>query len=128
MIWMLRFILLFIILFLCYFILKLIFTPKRKLESARKHKRFYLIDHEDARKNFLLTYKGAVFTGEKYMGPANQTFDVVSISIGPENTVSLKGMVREDFFYVDNKIREQYPNAEIHWKSPVREFLQENIL
>jgi len=125
MIWLLRFVLLFFIIFLFYFGVKLLFQSSRKLEAARKHKRFLLIDHKDVRRNFLLTYKGAVFAGEKYMGAKDNTFDVVSISIWPENTANLKGMVKDDFFYIDKKILEHYPNAEIHWKSPVKEFLQQ---
>lgn len=126
MIWLLRFVLLFFIIFLFYLGVKLLFQSSRKLESARKHKRFLFIDHNDVRRNFQLTYKGAVFSGEKYMGTVNNTFDVVSISIWPENTASLKGMVKDDFFYLDQKILEHYPNAEINWKSPVKEFLLEN--
>jgi hypothetical protein len=125
MIWLLRFVLLFFLFFLFSYVLKSLFTSKRKLEAARKHKRFLLIDDQDVRKNFLLTYKGAIFAGEKYMGPADNTFDVVSIIISPENAVSLKELVKDDFFYMDKKILECYPNAEIHWKSPVKEFLQD---
>lgn len=124
MIWLLRFILLFFIIFVLFFAGKFLFTSSRKLEAARKHKRFLLIDHDDVRKNFMLTYKGAVFAGEKYMGTKDNTFDVVSILIWPENTATLKGMIRDDFFYMDKKILEHYPNAEINWKSPVKEFLQ----
>jgi hypothetical protein len=124
MVWLLRFVLLFFIFFLISYAVRSLFTSKRKLEAARKHKRFLLIDEKDVRKNFLLTYKGAVFAGEKYMGPTDNTFDVVSIFIWPENAVTLKGLVRDDFFYIDKKILEYYPNAEIHWKSPVKEFLQ----
>ncbi|MBT2726999.1 sigma-w pathway protein ysdB [Bacillus sp. ISL-75] len=125
MIWLLRFVLLFILFFLFRYALKSLFTSNRKLKAARKHKRFLLIDDKDVRKNFLLTYKGAMFGGEKYMGPVDNTFDVVSIIIWPENAVSLKGLVKDDFFYIDKKILDYYPNAEIHWKSPVKEFLQE---
>ncbi|MFP5106570.1 sigma-w pathway protein ysdB [Neobacillus sp. C211] len=125
MIWLLRFVLLFFLFFLFSYVLKSLFTSKRKLEAARKHNRFLLIDDQDVRKNFLLTYKGAIFAGEKYMGAADNTFDVVSIIISPENEVSLKGLVKDDFFYMDKKILECYPNAEIHWKSPVKEFLQD---
>ncbi|MFF2450460.1 sigma-w pathway protein ysdB [Neobacillus sp. NPDC058068] len=125
MIWLLRFVLLFFIFFLFYAVVKILFTSSRKLESARKHNRFLLIDNDDVRKNFMLTYKGAVFAGEKYMGTADNTFDVVSISIWPESTISLKGLVKDDFFYIDKKILENYPNAEINWKSPVKEFLQQ---
>jgi hypothetical protein len=124
MVWLLRFVLLFFIFFLISYTVRSLFTTKRKLEAARKHKRFLLIDEEDVRKNFLLTYKGAVFAGEKYMGPADNTFDIVSIVIWPENSVSLKGLVKDDFFYINKKILECYPNAEIDWKSPVKEFLQ----
>ncbi|WHY84948.1 sigma-w pathway protein ysdB [Neobacillus novalis] len=124
MIWLLRFVLLFFIFFLFYAVVKILFTSSRKLESARKHNRFLLIDNDDVRKNFMLTYKGAVFAGEKYIGSTDNTFDVISISIWPENSATLKGMVKDDFFYIDKKILENYPNAEINWKSPVKEFLQ----
>lgn len=125
MVWVLRFILLALIVLLLLRAAKYFFQPARKLEAAKKHQQFFLNDHQDVRKNFVLTYKGAVFGGEKYMGPAEDTFDVVSILLWPENTVSLKGMVREDFCYIDRKIKEHYPHAEINWKSPVKEFLQE---
>ncbi|MCL6573443.1 MAG: sigma-w pathway protein ysdB [Bacillus sp. (in: Bacteria)] len=124
MIWLLRFILLFLIFFLCYFVVKFLFASKWKFETARKKKRFLLIDNEDVRKNFMLTYKGAVFAGEKYMGSKDNTFDVVSISIWPENNGTLKGLVKDDFFFINKKIVDQYPFAEIIWKSPVKEFLQ----
>lgn len=125
MIWLLRFVLLFFIFSLFYAVVKILLTSSRKLESARKHNRFLLIDNDDVRKNFMLTYKGAVFAGEKYMGPLGNTFDVISISIWPESTSSLKGLIKDDFFYIDKKILENYPNAEINWKSPVKEFLKQ---
>jgi hypothetical protein len=126
MVWLLRFVLLFFIIFFFYLALKILFTSNRKLESARRHKRFLLIDNEDVRRNFLLTYKGAVFAGEKYMGSTDSTFDVVSIAIWPENAALLKGLVKEDFYFIDKKIIQHYPNAEIIWKSPVKEILQKN--
>ncbi|WP_040207705.1 hypothetical protein [Neobacillus jeddahensis] len=125
MIWLLRFILLIFIIFLVYWGITLLFTSSRKLEAARKHKRFLLIDHDDVRKNFLVTYKGAVFVGEKYIGSIDNTFDVVSILIWPENTATLKGMMKDDFFYLDKKVHEYYPHAQINWKSPIKEFLQQ---
>jgi hypothetical protein len=102
--------------------LKYLFTPKRRLESARKQKRFLLIDNEDVRKNFFLTYKGTVFTGEKYKGDTDTTYDVISISIRSDDPESLKGFSNDDFYFIDKKILEKYPKAEIHWKSPVKEF------
>lgn len=124
MVFLLRFALLLLIIFFFYYIFKLLFTSSRKLESARKQKRFLFLDDDDVRKNFLLTYKGAVFAGEKYMGTTNNSFDVVSISIWPEDVITLKGLVREDFSFLNKKIHEKYPNAKVNWKSPVKEFLQ----
>lgn len=124
MVFLLRFALLLLIIFFFYYIFKLLFTSSRKLESARKQKRFLFLDDDDVRKNFLLTYKGAVFAGEKYMGTTNNSFDVVSISIWPEDVITLKGLVREDFSFLNKKILEKYPNAKVNWKSPVKEFLQ----
>lgn len=125
MIWLLRLVLLMIIFAFIYLTIKFLLTPKRKLESARKHKRFLLLDHEEAIKNFQLTYNGAVFTGEKYLGASKNNIDVVSISLSPESTTLLKGMGKEDFYYIENKILEKYPVAKINWKSPIQEFLQQ---
>jgi len=121
MVWLLRFVLLFLVILFFYMIFKNLFTTKRKLESARKQKRFLMIDYDDVRRNFLLTYKGALFAGEKYMDTAMNTFDVVSITIWPQNTNSLKGIVKEDYDFIEKKVLEKYSNAEIHWKSSVHE-------
>src|SRR5213080_161818 len=98
MIWLLRLILLIFIIFFFYMVGRSLFTTDRKLESARNQKRFLLIDHEDVRRNFKLTYKGAVFSGEKYIGTTDDTFDVVSISLWSQNSSTLKGFVKEDFY------------------------------
>lgn len=121
MVWLLRFVLLIFIVSLFYNTIKFLLRPKRKLESARKQKRFLLLDHEDAIKNFQLTYNGVVFTGEKYLGAAN---NVVSIYLWPEHPTLLKGMAKEDIYFIEGKIREKYPTATIDWKSPIHEFLQ----
>jgi hypothetical protein len=126
MVWLLRFVLLFLIIFFFYFVIKLFFTTNRKFEAAQRQKRFLFHDNEDVRKNFLLTYKGAVFAGEKYPGTIDDSFDVVLVSIWPQNTSSLKGLVKEDFYFMEKKIIEQYPKAEIVWKSQVKDLLQKN--
>lgn len=125
MIWLLRLVLLFFIFSLFYYTIKFLLKPKRKLESARKHKRFLLLDHEEAIKNFQLTYNGAVFIGEKYMGATKNKIDVVSISLWPETATLLKGLAKEDIYYIEGKIREKYPEARIDWKSPIHELLQQ---
>lgn len=123
MVWLLRFVLLFLIIFFLSFVFKLLFTSKRKLDAARRQKRFLLLDHKDVRRNFILTYKGAVFAGEKYLGNSDNILDVVSICIWSQSTSTLNGLVKEDLYFIERKIHEQYPIAEITWKSPVKEFL-----
>ena len=124
MILLLRFIILLLFIFLIYRSVKYLFHPKRKLELAHEQKRYYLWDeNENVRKNFLLTYKGVLFEGEKYLGTTQSAFEVVSIFIWPKKTSALKGLVLEDFQFIERKIRESYPVAKIDWKSPVKEFM-----
>jgi hypothetical protein len=125
--WLVRFMLFALILFLIYRIIKFILNPKRKLELAHEQKRYYFLDDtNNVRKNFFLTYKGVLFEGEKYLGTTENSFDVVSIFIWPHSTAALKGFVREDFQFIEEKIRDHYLYAELDWKSPVKEFLQKN--
>ena len=64
-----------------------------------------------------------MFEGEKYLASTKDSFDVVSISIWPQQGTSLKGLVHEDFHYIEQKIKRHYQGARIDWKSPVKEFL-----
>ena len=124
MMWVIRFLLLILLLVLIYQFIKFLISPKRKLELAHEQKRYYLDDDQDnVRKNFLLTYKGFMFEGEKYLGGTKDSLDVVSISIWPQQETSLKGLVHEDFHFIEQKINKQYQSAKIDWKSPVKEFL-----
>jgi hypothetical protein len=125
MVWLLRLVLLFLFVFIIFVTIKFFLKPTRKLEAARRHKRFLLLDNEEVIKNFQLTYNGAVFTGEKYLGAAKNTIDVVSISLSPDSRTSIKGMDKEDFYFIEKKIREKYPVATINWKSPIHEFLHQ---
>jgi len=120
-----RILLLALIVFIIYQAFKYLFHPKRKLELAHEQKKFYFLDDpENVRKNFLLTYKGVLFEGEKYLGTTPDSFDVVSIFILPKNKAALKGMKKEDFLFIEQEIRKHYPKAAIDWKSPIKEFLQ----
>ncbi|NHM30548.1 sigma-w pathway protein ysdB [Neobacillus terrae] len=124
MIWLLRIILIMLIFFLIFLVYKTIDDPKRKLNKALKKKRYCLIDFPySIERNFFLTYKGALFEGEKYADPSKSSFEVVSIFIWSKNSPSLKGLTREDFLFLEKKIHEQYPKAEVEWKSPIKEFL-----
>ncbi len=125
MLWVIRLVLLVFILFVIYRIILYLFHPKRKLELAREQQRYYYYDDPtNVRKNFLLTYKGVVFEGEKYSDALKESFDVVSILIAPQQVIDLNRFVTGDFHYIEQKIYEHYPNAKIDWKSPVKEFLQ----
>lgn len=125
--WMLRFLLFALIIFAVYSLTKYLLNPKRKLELAHEQKRFYFFDDENnVHKNFLLTYKGVLFEGEKYLGTTENAFEVVSIFIWPRSVSELKGLVKEDFLFIESKIREHYSSAKIDWKSPIKEFLEKN--
>ncbi|MEH6993018.1 sigma-w pathway protein ysdB [Neobacillus drentensis] len=123
MVWLLRLLLVCLFIFIIFVTIKFLLKPTRKLEVARKHKRFLLIDNAEVTKNFRLTYNGALFTGEKYLGATKNTIDVVSISLWPDQTTSIQGMAKEDFYFIERKIHERYPVAQINWKSPIDEFL-----
>lgn len=125
MMWLLRFLLFALIIFLIYTTVRYLLNPKRKLELAHEQKRYYFLDDQNnVRKNFLITYKGVLFEGEKYLGTTDNAFEVISIFVWPRSTAALKGMVREDFHFIERKITEQYPNARVDWKSPIKEFME----
>lgn len=125
MLWIIRLVIFLLILYLLYRSVKYIIDPKRKLELAQEQKRFYFLDdQENVRKNFHVTYKGVLFEGEKYLGATEKSFEVVSIFVWSKNISSLKGLTQEDFQYLQNEIKERYPNAKLDWKSPIHEFLQ----
>ncbi|MGD6967611.1 sigma-w pathway protein ysdB [Rossellomorea vietnamensis] len=113
-----------LIIYLLYRAFKYVVNPKRKLELASEQKKFYFLDdQENVRKNFLVTYKGVLFQGEKYLGTTERAFEVVSIFVWVENANHLKGISYEDLKYVETEILERYPNASIDWKSPLKEFI-----
>lgn len=124
MIWLLRFLIIALFIFTIFSAFKYILNPKRKLELAKEQNRFYFHDDSnDVRKNFLVTYKGVMFEGEKYLGTTNHSFDVVSIFVWAHSADNLKGFQREDFQFIEQKIFDYYPEAKMDWKSPIREFM-----
>nr|WP_299089582.1 sigma-w pathway protein ysdB [uncultured Metabacillus sp.] len=123
MVLVLRLLLLAFICFLIYSGLKYYFNPKRKLKLAHEQKQFFLLDEKDVRKNFLITYKGVYFEGEKYVGTAPNTFEVISILIWTNSIHKLHELTREDLSYIEQQVKEKYPVAKIEWKSPIKEEL-----
>ncbi|MCH1627310.1 sigma-w pathway protein ysdB [Fredinandcohnia quinoae] len=124
---LIRLVLILLIVFIIYRIFKYLLNPKRKLELAHEKKEFYFLDDQkNVQKNFLLTYKGVLFEGEKYLGTTDKAFEVISIFVFTKHIHLLKGIYYDDFKYLERRIKEVYPHAVIDWKSPIKEFLTNN--
>ncbi|WNF35998.1 sigma-w pathway protein ysdB [Bacillaceae bacterium IKA-2] len=109
---------------LAYSALKYIVNPKRKLELAHQKKQFFFLDEaQNVQKNFLITYRGVLFEGEKYLGTTENSFEVVTIDLWVKSSDKLKGLNKEDFYFIEKEIVSAYPNAKINWKSPIKELL-----
>ncbi|MCM3002754.1 sigma-w pathway protein ysdB [Priestia koreensis] len=105
-----------------------LFSPKRKLDAAHEKKEFYMLDEKgNARKNFLLTYQGRLFEGEKYVGTTSESFEVISIHISIQKSHQLEGLSRMDFTRIEQEVQYVYPYAKIQWKSPVKEFIASRV-
>ncbi|GAE28311.1 hypothetical protein JCM9140_4528 [Halalkalibacter wakoensis JCM 9140] len=120
-----RLLLLTALIVLAYSAFKYLFHPRRKLEQAHERKQFFFYDDEkDVRKNFMITYKGVMFEGEKYLGTTEQSFEIVSIYVWAKQTDQLKGFSKEDFQFIADDIHLRYPSAKLEWKSPIKELLR----
>lgn len=83
---------------LVYSAVRYIRDPKHQLEKAHNKQQLYLYDHQqDARKNFLITYKGVMFEGEKYIGTTDDGFEVVRISLDLNGLRTLKVCILKTF-------------------------------
>ncbi|OIJ12366.1 sigma-w pathway protein ysdB [Anaerobacillus alkalilacustris] len=119
-----RFLVLIAVFILAYCAIKYFINPKRKLELAHNKKLFYLLDEKsNVRKNFLLTYRGVLFEGEKYLGTTENAFEVVTIQVWAKNNNNLQGLNKEDFHFIEKEISIIYPNSKVIWKSPIKELL-----
>ena len=120
-----RLAILLIIFFTTYYLIKYIIHPKRKLENAQQKKTLYIYDSpNNVSKNFLLTYQGALFEGEKSLGIVGDTFDVTAIFIRVKDTNQLLGFTYEDLIQIETEIKLRYPDATIEWQNPMKELLQ----
>ncbi len=110
--------------FLFYTVYQYIINPKRKLEVAKNKRAFYFLDESDnIKKNFLMTYKGILFEGEKYLGTTENSFDVINISVSTHNPDALKGLERNDLYFLEEEILIHYPYATVEWKQPINSLL-----
>ncbi|MET1014029.1 MAG: sigma-w pathway protein ysdB [Paenisporosarcina sp.] len=123
---LLRFIILAFIIYLFYRGISFLMDPKRKLDEAVEKNTYYFYDDvKNVRKNFFITYKGALFEGEKYLGTTADAFEVVSIFVWVKDTMSLQGLTKEDFLFLENEIHMNYPDATISWKNPIEKLMNE---
>lgn len=128
MIHILRLLIIAIIIYAFYKILRYLFDPKRKLDEAYEKEQYYFYDDiKNVRKNFFITYKGALFEGEKYLGTTDQSFEIVSIFIWTKDSSKLQGLTKEDFRFLQNEIRMNYPSAKINWKSPIEQLMKDEV-
>lgn len=117
-----------LIIYVFYKILRYLFDPKRKLDEAYEKEQYYFYDDiKNVRKNFFITYKGSMFEGEKYLGTTDQAFEVVSIFVWAKDPAKLQGFTKEDFRFLQNEIKMNYPSAEINWKSPIEQLMKEKL-
>ncbi|GAA0288530.1 hypothetical protein GGQ92_002700 [Gracilibacillus halotolerans] len=117
---LLRILILFAIIVLLYTAFKYIISPRRKLEIAQEKEEFYFYDDSsNTQKNFLITYKGFLFEGEKYLGTTENAFEVVTIIMHTKTPERLKGFERKDLYFLEQEILIRYPHAEIDWKYPM---------
>lgn len=123
---LLRFVVLTFIIYLFYRGISFLMDPKRKLDEAVEKNSYYFYDDiKNVRKNFFITYKGALFEGEKYLGTTKDSFEVVSIFVWVKDTMTLQGMTKEDFLFLENEIHMNYPDAKISWKNPIEKLMND---
>lgn len=121
---LLRFIILALVIFAFYKILQYVFDPKRKLDEAYEKGAFYFYDDvKNVRKNFFISYKGALFEGEKYLGATDHSFDIISIFVSVHNLAELQGLTKDDFQFLQNEILMSYPSAKISWIEPIENLM-----
>ena len=101
---LIRFVIIAFIIYLFYRGIRYLTDPKRKLDDAYEEERYYFYDDvKNVRKNFFITYKGAMFEGEKYLGTTENSFDVVSIFVWVKNEANFKVSRKMIFIFYNLK-------------------------
>lgn len=114
-----------LIIYVFYKAIRYITDPKRKLDEAYEKGQYYFYDDvKNVRKNFFISYKGALFEGEKYLGTTEDAFEVITIFVGARDAATLHGLTKSDFQYLQQEILMNYPNAKINWKQPIEQLMR----
>ena len=120
-----RFLIVALIIYLFYRGIAYLMDPKRKLDDAYERGSYYFYDDvKNVRKNFFISYKGALFEGEKYLGTTEDAIEVVSIFVWAKDNMKLQGFLREDFLFLEKEILMNYPDADINWKNPIEQLMK----
>ena len=115
-----------LIIYVFYKAIRYITDPKRKLDEAYEKNQYYFYDDvKNVRKNFFISYKGALFEGEKYLGTTEDAFEVVTIFVGARDAATLHGLTKKDFEYLQQEILTSYPKAKINWKQPIEQLMRD---
>ena len=121
-----RIVIIALIIYIVYKGVRYLTDPKRRLDEAHERGEYYFYDDvKKVRKNFFISYKGALFEGEKYLGTTENAFEVVSIFVFVHDSMKLQGFTKEDFLYLEKEILMNYPNATISWKNPIEQLMKE---
>lgn len=119
-----RILILIAIVFLVYTGIQYLRNPQRRLLVAQTSDEFYFLDEpNNSKKNVQFVYKGCLFLGEKYLGTTEDTFEVVNIHVVVQNPIELRGLTRDDLYFLEREILERYPHAKIEWKHPINQLL-----
>ena len=122
---LIRFVIIAFIVYLFYRGIRYLIDPKRKLDEAYEKEKYYFYDDvKNVRKNFFITYKGAMFEGEKYLGTTENSFDVITIFVWVKNESKLQGFTKDDFYFLNSEILSYYPMADISWKNPIEQLMK----
>ncbi|KAA0965186.1 sigma-w pathway protein ysdB [Sporosarcina sp. ANT_H38] len=122
---LIRFIIIVFIIYLFYRGIRYLTNPKRKLDIAYAEEKYFFYDEvNNVRKNFFLSYKGAMFEGEKYLDTADDSSEVISIFVWIKDETKLQNFTKADFHYLSSKILSNYPKADISWKNPIEQLME----
>ncbi|MFC5590361.1 sigma-w pathway protein ysdB [Sporosarcina soli] len=122
---LIRLVIIALIIYLFYRGIRYLTDAKRKLDEAYEQEQFYFYDDvKNVRKNFFITYKGALFEGEKYLGTTHDSIDVVSIFVWVKDEAKLQGFTKDDFQFLKSEILSNYPKADISWKNPIEQLMK----
>ncbi|UJL45023.1 sigma-w pathway protein ysdB [Virgibacillus sp. NKC19-16] len=109
---------------LVYTLIQYVRNPQRRLRIAKESKTFFFLDEpENSKKNLQFVYKGCLFEGEKYLGTTEEAFEVVNIHVTARDPLELRGLTRDDLYFLEGEILIRYPHAKIEWKHPINQLL-----